>query len=284
MEDMFYYSENGGVFRSRQHVINHVDMILGLTKSEQEMDDQRKLIVIFDREKKEYIPIMTTDIKDGDFGRFRNRIILDSFYASEWLQFSLAEKEDGDLILSKDLQNEEALEELLNLAFDVWVEKEQSWENFIDRTAVVAIMLNWEVPVVDRIVVNRIPTEEEIEGLPVALNTRNTISKNYVESVAWKAFSEKICKNVFVKQYLSIKQNEVCAVCKRSMNNNTVIHHVDYDWNCSFCNSKLEWRIPNTRTQPNCELCFNEHREWFDACVSRLKLLHNSCHYYIDHL
>ena len=124
MEDVFYYSENGGVFRSRQHVINHVDMILGLTKSEQEMDDQRKLIVTFDRDKKEYIPIITTDIKGGDFGHFRNRIILDSFYASEWLQLSLAEKEDGDLILSKDLQNEEALEELLNLAFDVWVEKE----------------------------------------------------------------------------------------------------------------------------------------------------------------
>ena len=227
---------------------------------------------------------MTTDFKDGDFGRFRNRIILDSFYASEWLQFSLAEKEEGHLILSKDLQNEEALEELLNLAFDVWVEKEQSWENFIDRTAVVAIMLNWEVPVVDRIVVNRIPTEEEIQGLPVALNTRNTISKDYVESVAWKAFSEKICKNDFVKQYLSFKQNGVCAVCKRSMNNNTVIHHVDYDWNCSFCKSKLEWRIPNTRTQPNCELCFNAHRAWFDACVSRLALLHSSCHYYIDHL
>ncbi len=284
MEDVFYYSENGGAFRSRQHVINHVDMILGLTKSEREMDDHIKLIVTFDRVEKEYISIMSTDINDEDYGCIRNKIILDSFYASEWLQFSLAQKEDGDLIPSESITNEEALDELLNCAFDVWVEKEQSWENFIDRTAVVAIMLNWEVPVVDRIVVNKIPTDEEIRGLPVALNTRITISKNYLESIAWKAFSEKICRNEFVKEYLNYKQNKICAVCKHRMSNNTVIHHIDYDWNCLFCNSELEWRIPNTRTQPNCELCFNVHREWFDACISRLKLLHDSCHYYIDHL
>ena len=284
MEDMFYYSENAGSFRSRQHVINHVDMILGLSESEQEMDDQRKLIVTFDRVKKEYIPIMSTDIKDEDYGRIRNRIILDSFYASEWLQFSLAEKEDGDLILSESIKDEEALDGLLNRAFDVWVEKEKSWETFIDRTAVVAVMLNWEVPVVDRIVVKRIPTPEEIRKLPVALNTRNIISKKYMDSVSWKAFSEKICKIDFIKQYLNNEQHNICAVCKRSMNNNTVIHHIDYDWSCSFCNSEFEWRIPNTRTQPNCELCFNAHRAWFDACVSRLALLHSSCHYYIDHI
>ena len=284
MDDLFYYYINDGPFHSRQHIINHVDMILGLTRNEKELSSQNKIIVLFDRAEKKYLPITSSELDDNEMAELRKKIILDSFYANKWIQFTLAERENGAPIQSSSLTSVEEIDELLNLAFDLWEEQEKGWEEFINKTSVVVVLLNWESPVIDRIVIDRLPSKDEINRLPLAISTRHTLAAKYSSNDGWEIYTNRICQNSFMKEHLKAVQNSICPVCNCRLEKNAVIHHVDYDHSCTFCNSGLEWRKPKMRVQPNCELCFNDHREWFDICASYLQLLHNHCHFYIDRL
>lgn len=284
MEDMIYFEENGGSFASRHHVINHVDMILGLSKSEKELETQDKLIVIFDHEEKQYITIKSSELTSEEMIRLRKRILIDSIYAERWEQLFFVNNNKDDYIRSNELKNDDEIEKILFDAFVVWEDNEGGWTEFVDRTSAVVVLLNWDVPVVDRIIVKKAPDRVDVDSIPVAVNNRRILENTYTNDVSWKVYSETICKNDFVKSYLQKVQNNLCSVCKKEIDDSAVIHHVDYDHKCAFCNSGLEWRIPRKRVQPNCEQCFHDHREWFEQCVSRLKLVHSNCNYIIDHL
>lgn len=54
MKEMPYYFVNNDPFKTRQHVINHIDMILGLGKPEPYAESNDRLIAIVDHEAEDF--------------------------------------------------------------------------------------------------------------------------------------------------------------------------------------------------------------------------------------
>lgn len=283
MDEIHSYVENSGSFASHHHVINHIDMILGLSDTEKKLDNQDKLVVVFYHDEKKFDFFKTSDLTENDMLRLRKRLLYDSLYANNWTQFMPINEITDDFLMTEGLNNDE-LEDIMLTAFGLWEEQEGGWENFVDRTATAVLMLNWEFAVVDRVIIEKVPVKKDIDKLPVAINNRRILANRYSSVDSWKTYTERICKNSFIKMVLHNRQNGLCAVCQSKLNDKAVIHHIDYDHKCTFQDSGLDWKVPKTRVQPNCELCFQTHREWCDDCISRLFLVHNNCNYFIDHM
>ena len=212
-------------------------MLLGLTESEKKLDSQDKIVVLVDRENREPFVVETAKLSTEQMTRLRKRLLLESIYAKEWVQFILMNEETDEYVLSKDLKTDEDIDYLVDCAYSAWTEQEGNEGSFINKTAAFVILLNWEVPVVDRIVIQKVPEQVNIDNLPVAVNNRRILANTYSYDDSWKVFSERICKNDFVKSYLRKVQNNLCSVCKKEIDDSEVIHHVDYDHKCAFYNS-----------------------------------------------
>lgn len=271
-----------GDFANRQHLLNHIDMILGLSSGEINKENRNRLLVMLDNENHSLQPMNTTSLSDYDIINSRTAIVKKSIFALGWEQIIL--RCGNHFIRSTDIKNEDDCKEVLQNCLDIWIKKDKSASAFYDKTSVIVALLGWEIVAVDRIIVRKIPTENEIKKLPIPINNRRVLSSVYSSDESWKIFSERICKNEFVKMYLEGFQDKKCAICHKDLNKYSILHHTDYDHKCALYNSGLNWRLPGTRVQPNCELCYNVNKDWFDECVSRLKIVHNSCNHTIEDL
>lgn len=293
MDNIEYMVQKGGTFNTRLHVINHVDMLLGLSKSDGIIENKRRVFVFIHNDENIYDPVHYSEIPKEDIELIRQRILQKSIFASKWEQL-IPFYGNEDIITSDDLQSDDDIDYVVDTCIEEWMyqdgvfpEDESGQENysaFFDKTSFAVIFLDWPQIVADRIVVTKVPTEDEIANMPVAINSRRVLATKYGPDDAWKTFSERICKNDFVKQHLCTSQNGICPVCHSELGDKYVVHHIDYDHKCQFFSSGLEWRMPKTRVQPNCELCYKEHREWFDECTSRLRAVHSNCNYFIDRI
>lgn len=293
MNDIDFFAINDGPFNTRLHVINHVDMILGLTPSEEKIENKSRVLVFIDHDTNQYDLYNYGDISKEEMVKIRQKILKESLFATKWEQLIPA-YENENVVRFEDLEGDDDIDYVIDSSIEAWMrqdgvfpEDESEPENFsafFDKTSFAVILLDWPYIVADRIVVSKVPTQEEIDDMPVTINSRRVLATKYESDDSWKTFSERICKNDFVKQYLNTSQNGICPVCHGELGEKYVVHHIDYDHKCKFFNSGLEWRMPKTRVQPNCELCYKKHREWFDECTSRLKAVHNNCNYFVDRI
>lgn len=94
----------------------------------------------------------------------------------------------------------------------------------------------------------------------------------------WKNFKNRIPRSSFIKNKLKNRQSNTCPICSNILNNNIVVHHIDYDHLCVSENYQKQ-KSP-THKNPNRELnvpnCINCNR--INPCLDRLVLIHNSCH------
>ena len=280
MKNIDFYQEHSGIFKGRQHLINHVDMILGLgnTNWSKGANDRILLIITPDGQTSSLVEIGT--LSKDEILKIRSWILRESLFAIEWQQIALMHGEN--YILPDDIKNNEDINIILDACIDIWMGNSNDISAFAQTTSIVALFCSWNPVVADRIVIRRRPQESEVEALPAAINSHRFMSVRYSADIAWKTFAERICKNEYIKHFLSDMQDNICPVCGKKLENHIVIHHVDYDHRCEFYNSGLKWNITGTRVQPDCERCCILHREWFDECISRLRAVHNSCNYLID--
>lgn len=106
----------------------------------------------------------------------------------------------------------------------------------------------------------------------------------------WTLFARRIQKHPFVKAYLLRRDfNDGCGWCRTAFASpaNVQIHHVDYDHACTFLQvTEISTPTPKRPTRryrgPDCQTCSNQHRDKFDACMSRLRLTHMMCNAHIE--
>lgn len=94
----------------------------------------------------------------------------------------------------------------------------------------------------------------------------------------------------FLRNVLYLRQHGICPICKRSLlsseDSGNCIHHNDYEAYCTNVNNSttlVKEYYPTKRGyiyrfSPNCELCYFDHPERSEACLSHLSLVHNYCH------
>ena len=100
----------------------------------------------------------------------------------------------------------------------------------------------------------------------------------------WRLYARNIQKNPYISQYLITKYSNICPWCSRNIYpTRLVIHHIDYDWECTYHKTK---RIPyptekspnRSRLVPDCENCHIERPINFHECIDRLAPVHRKCH------
>ncbi|WP_111710311.1 hypothetical protein [Lutibacter citreus] len=101
---------------------------------------------------------------------------------------------------------------------------------------------------------------------------------NTTEQNRWKNFKNRIPRSNFIKEKLKLRQSRICPICYKILNENIVVHHIDYDRLCDFdtYDKQLSPTIkePNRELDvPNCNNCNNTN-----ICLDKLVLIHNSCH------
>ena len=101
-------------------------------------------------------------------------------------------------------------------------------------------------------------------------------------SLAWKAFAERICVNDFVKAALAECQGGICPVCEAPLGRNALVHHVDYDHECSRIEVGGNREAAGALGRPDCKRCSVEAHELFRGCLSRLRAVHRDCNYLIE--
>lgn len=101
---------------------------------------------------------------------------------------------------------------------------------------------------------------------------------NTVEQNRWRNFKNRIPRSNFIKEKLKLRQSGICPVCSKALNENIVVHHVDYDRLCDY--DTFEKQLSPTLKNPNreldvpkCNSCNNTN-----ICLDKLVLIHNSCH------
>ena len=103
----------------------------------------------------------------------------------------------------------------------------------------------------------------------------------------WMCFSNYLRKNPFCREFLRNRQNGLCPVCRKPLDDEkTWMHFLDCDCLCTFTNSEkqlISISYPSKRDQnrrekvPNCEMCMLKKPEQFDKCMSKYILVHGPC-------
>jgi len=103
----------------------------------------------------------------------------------------------------------------------------------------------------------------------------------------WSLFARKLTKSIFMKNYLKDKYNNKCPWCGYNLNDNLVIHHIDYDHECFYNNyikiSHPTNKRPNrTYKAPDCENCYKTTNNKFNECIIRIAPVHKFCNLQIE--
>ena len=280
MKIINFYEEHSGSFKGRQHLVNHIDMIMGLGENSHIEEIAGRDLLLLSPDMGDMTVTDISLLSEEELFHIRSHILRESLFATEWKQIALLH--DNDYFSSNDIKNDEDVFAYFDACIDVWLGNSIDISTFAETTSAVILLRSWNPVIADRIVVRRRPKKDELENLPVAINSHRVIAARHSTDTSWKIFAERICKNSYVKKFLNDRQKNICPVCGKAIRSHVVVHHVDYDYYCKFCNSGNDWRVLGTRVQPDCERCHKLHCEWFLECMSRLRAVHNSCNYLID--
>ncbi|XKH50475.1 hypothetical protein LG275_12850 [Chryseomicrobium palamuruense] len=103
----------------------------------------------------------------------------------------------------------------------------------------------------------------------------------------WKMFARRVQKNPFVKNHLLNRENQKCSWCGWSIDNDFVVHHIDYDHVCEY-KVMREYPSPTVKRPkrmvkvPDCESCSMANPNLFSGCMSRLTPVHKLCNFKIE--
>jgi hypothetical protein len=122
----------------------------------------------------------------------------------------------------------------------------------------------------------------------VPKNTSYKAKQNH-DSVAWLRFGRKCQKNPHMRKTIRERDNNQCRWCLGLIKDHQepVLHHVDYDHVCTFAGDVCTYSPTAKRPQrmfngPDCRKCEIENVDGFNACVSRLALVHSYCNFEIS--
>ena len=264
------YTIEGEEFRSRQHVLNHLDMIVGTSAADADL--LKRAIFVSEGGRSGIVPMGT--FSPERCSKCRTWVLREAYYAFEWQQLFPIDA-DGEYISPDKLNDSDDAVALLKECLDIWIYDELDGDvaSFEATTAAVVLLGDWEVVRADRMLVRRRLLEDE-EVLPASINTFAAMGEKYHRSKEWLLFSKRICANGYVRGALIECQEGVCAICGNPLGGHAIVHHVDYDHTCSNSGAK--------GTVPNCELCHKTHPDRFEDCVSRLRAVHPSCNFLIE--
>ncbi len=108
--------------------------------------------------------------------------------------------------------------------------------------------------------------------------------KNKSYQSEWVKFARKMQKNPYMKEYIFSRHKGRCQWCKKNIQNEFVLHHVDYDHICRHPHN-IRISSSNKRTHlniPDCENCCKTNRQLFMECARRVACVHNLCNKLID--
>lgn len=247
------FDTNNGAFNGRQHVINHVDMILGIGGGETRIRKGRLLRTMAMQVGEE---VAVASLSDKQLAKTREEILRLSVFACEWQQL-MPEIAEGQMI-PEDFHSRDDGVLALNACVRRWADTFYSGDldAFWSKTAVVVLMACWVPVTCDRIVVRRMPDGEQ-SGIPVPVNSKSLMRRRHGNSAGWKMFAEGVCKNTHVKAGLFESQKGVCPICGMALGESFVVHHVDYDHECWQISTESESRLSRScfMTLP-ANLCF----------------------------
>ena len=276
------YGINNGPIMHRHHLVNHVDMILGLGQAKWSKSNGGRAVFLIKHEPPEFDYIRLSEVTEGDVLRIREEILRQSLYATDWQQ--IIPVHNDEVCDPKEIQSDDDIDDILDLCIDIWTEGAEDLSQFVEETTVIVFFLDWEYLVVDRLVVSKRPNQEEDRRLPVVINAKKHIAKLHDYNEYWETYAERICKNGYMKEYQKKEQLGKCAVCGKPLGARFVLHHVDYDHECEYGKTGLGFCKSGKELIPDCQSCESLHHEWFELCSSGLCAVHSACNYYIDHL
>ena len=94
----------------------------------------------------------------------------------------------------------------------------------------------------------------------------------------WNNFKNRIVRSNFIKDELKQRQNNICPICSKFLNNNIVVHHTNYD-NLCVSENYIKQKSPTPKKPnreiniPKCNTCKN-----IKPCTEKLVLIHHVCH------
>lgn len=98
----------------------------------------------------------------------------------------------------------------------------------------------------------------------------------------WLKFARRIIRNPYVKAFLAQRDGGKCAWCGGAIPDDGGVHHTTYAHSCTFAGTievrqQTVQRHAKKRMAPDCERCRADSQARFDACMSKLVLVHHLC-------
>lgn len=274
---------DSGPFRSRSHVINHLDMIFGCGRNyegEQLSVGSRFAVVRLDGTPQWG---MFSGFADADKRkRARDHVLAHAGDPDSWGQIEIAWEVDGrgepvwDAAVP-ELTASDASQAFYD-AIGIWADMEgEDFDDFMADSACFVLLADWRPAVLNRVKVRSFGPAEA----PLKLNDRAAMASKHGDSAAWRAFAIHVCKSDEVKRALRDRQGGVCPVCGYGIDGG-IVHHVDYDHECGLAATGGPWTMPGKRVRPDCARCLYSEPELADQCLSRLRLVHSRCNRQVE--
>ena len=275
-------------FRSYSHLINHIDYMFytGITTP-----SSRALyrFAVYQTEQEYHWQVLHSYRLPNERIQARNYVLLHSLYATRWEQIEVecsVNSHHIQLIGSERFQlSRQNKLRLLRQTIRLWADARHiDLTQFMNKTSAFFFMIDYDQIVIDRIVIDKFPSKHEPMP-PLSINDQKQMESKYGNGLAWRTFSQALCRNPFVKARLLNEQKCICPVCLQKLNmQNSITHHIDYDYECQYIVHKEEWPLLTGRPVPDCEGCSEEHPDWFGSCLKRLRLVHSPCNNRLNHV
>lgn len=115
-------------------------------------------------------------------------------------------------------------------------------------------------------------------------------AKQQFNETTWYLFARRCQRNPYMREMILERDlSKPCEWCNKPIykTQSWNVHHIDYAHECTFNVTTTERTVsvrnnPRNYTGPDCRTCAVKHPEMFDACFSRLKLVHYLCNRQIE--
>ncbi len=119
-----------------------------------------------------------------------------------------------------------------------------------------------------------------------AKNKRNEIGESYGYSLKWRLYANRIRNNPVMRDRLLSRQKLLCPICENILDEETHMHHIDYDHICNYgretevYTGSISKRTKKRRVKlvPDCESCLVNSKANFNSCKNKLVMVHKACH------
>ena len=264
-----------GPIKSRQHLLNHVDMLFNTRPGAKPLSDvglSRLALIMGESDESPFRCLERCD-KEERLQRAREHVINHSHGALRWEQIAIVWQWDENEGIENGITTPLSSEEMYQLAItatDAWAELlGQTFEQFIEQSSVLALLPDWGELVLDRLVVDTAHSAADTEV--ASINVREAIGRIRGWSAAWKAFSKGVCHQETMREWLSASQEGRCPCCGKPLDDKPcAIHHIDYDHECTLVTL-------GKATKAACDYCKQVAPDSFAECASKLRLVHSSC-------